>query len=74
MTQQDRPAQGRRSVAGQVGTSFVITLWLEPSEEATRPEWRWRVTEGQHGEQRYFRSVADLLSYVSERTALPPPD
>ncbi len=29
--------------------SFVITLWLEPSAE---PEWRWRVTCVQTGEQR----------------------
>lgn len=74
MAQQHRPAQARRTPTGQAGTSFVITLWLEPTDEAKRPEWRWRVAGGQHGEQRYFRSVADLLTYVSECTALPPPD
>jgi len=74
MTPHDRQAKRRDSLTGQVGTSFVISLWLEPTDEATRPEWRWRITGGQDGEQRYFRRVADLLAYVSERTLLPPPD
>lgn len=73
MPPKERSTGKRRSTPAYSGTSFVITLWLEPTEEATTPEWRWRVTEGQNGEQRYFRRVADLLSYVSERTELPPP-
>ncbi len=62
-----------REESGRAGTSFVITLWLEPTEEASRPEWRWKVTEGQSHGPRYFRSLSLLLAYVSERTGAPPP-
>lgn len=58
---------------GRGGTSFVITLWLEPSQDPDRPEWRWRVTDERSGEPRYFRWVSDLLGYVSERSRVPPP-
>lgn len=58
---------------GGATTSFVITLWLEPTQDSARPEWRWRVTDGQSGEQRYFRWLTDLLGFVSERSAVPPP-
>ena len=54
------------------GMSFVITLWLEPTE-GDQPEWRWRVTEMETGAQRYFRKLADMLAYVSERAGVSPP-
>lgn len=62
-----------RADPGRTVASFVITLWLEPSKGTAGSEWRWRVTEGQGGTTRYFRKLADLLSYVSERTDAPPP-
>ena len=55
------------------GMSFVITLWLEPTEADDQPEWRWRVTDVETGAQRYFRKLPDLLAYVSERSGVSPP-
>ncbi len=50
--------------------SFVITLWLEPSAE---PEWRWRVTCVQTGEQRLFHHLQDFLTFVSTEADVPAP-
>lgn len=66
-------AQGGTGEAGRRSTSFVMTLWLEPTDRPDQPEWRWRVTEIQTGEQRYFRRLTDLLTYVSERAGVSPP-
>lgn len=53
--------------------SFVMTLWLEPMDPPGQAEWRWRVVQVLTGEQRYFRSLADLLAYVSDEAGVPPP-
>lgn len=73
MTPRTRPARDAHAQRAPAGRSFVITLWLEPTEEPTRPEWRWRVNEGGADECRYFRSLTRLLAYLSERTGAPPP-
>lgn len=76
MTPRGRPGsdeQAERAERATAGRSFVITVWLEPTEEPTRPEWRWRVNESRAEEYRYFRSVSRLLAYLSERTGAPPP-
>lgn len=39
------------------GVSFVILLWLEPSEGTAEPEWRWRVRRAQTGEEACFRRL-----------------
>lgn len=54
-------------------TSFVMTLWLEPPRTSDRAEWRWRVTHIQTGEQRYFRRLGDVLTYVSSSSGAPAP-
>ena len=53
--------------------SFVLRLWLEPAGEDS-PEWRWQVQHVQSGEQRYFRSLTDILDFVAESTGLEPPE
>ena len=54
------------------GNSFVLRLWLEPTSEDS-PEWRWQVQHVQSGEQRYFRSLTDILDFISERAGVEPP-
>jgi hypothetical protein len=53
--------------------SFVMVLWLEEGEFPEGPEWRWRVTRVQTGRKKYFRRVADVLSYVSAEAGVAPP-
>ncbi len=55
------------------GSTFVMTLWLEPRSVQEDPEWRWRVIQVQTGERRYFRRLSDLLAYVSNQTGVRPP-
>jgi hypothetical protein len=55
------------------GVSFVMTVWLEPQAVDAKPEWRWRVTHVQTGEQAYFRQLPDVLEYVSTRAGVSPP-
>ncbi len=52
--------------------SFVLRLWLE-SAGGTPSEWRWRVQHVQSGQERYFRSLADVLDFVSICAGLAPP-
>ncbi len=52
---------------------FVILLWLEPQPGAAAPVRRWRVKQGQTGEEACFHRLGDLLAYVSSRTGLPAP-
>lgn len=66
-------ARGRTGETGRRGISFVMTLWLEPTNRPDQPEWRWRVVEVPTGKRHYFLRVADLLAYVSERADVPPP-
>ena len=54
------------------GNSFVLRLWLEPASEDS-PEWRWQVQHVQSGEQRYLRSLTDILDFISERDGVEPP-
>jgi hypothetical protein len=54
-------------------SSFIIVLWLESRELPGKPEWRWRVTEVQTGEEAYFHRLADLMTFVSEKVGVPPP-
>ncbi len=56
-----------------MGMSFVMTLWLEPRAVEAEPEWRWRVTHVQTGEQVYFRRVADVLAYISTKAGVSSP-
>lgn len=53
--------------------SFVMTLWLEPREVKAEPEWRWRVSHVQTGEQAYFRRLTDMLAFVASRSGVPGP-
>ena len=53
--------------------SFVIVLWLERREVEAEPEWRWRVTHVQSGQQAYFTKLADVLAYVGTRAEVSPP-
>lgn len=53
--------------------SFVITLWLEPTQGDGESEWRWRVVEGPSGTPHYFRRLTDVLSFVSDRTGVKAP-
>ena len=66
-------SESQISHQGRKGVSFVMTLWLEPTETGGHPEWRWRVVEVRTGAQRYFRRLADLLAYVSEKAGVSPP-
>ncbi len=66
-------AKGGTVGAGRKGVSFVMTLWLEPTDSPGQPQWRWRVVEVATGEQHYFLWVANMLAYVSERAGVPPP-
>lgn len=61
-----------RSVPGRF-PSFVMTLWLEPSNSPERAEWRWRVVRTDTGERRYFRRLKDVVSYVSSETGVEGP-
>ena len=53
--------------------SFVMVVWLESDGETAEPEWRWRVNHVKTGEQVYFRRLADVLAYVSEKAGAAPP-
>ncbi len=53
--------------------TFIIVLWMESRELPGEPEWRWRVTEVQSGEEAYFQRMEDLLAYVSEKAGVSPP-
>jgi len=52
--------------------SFVLRLWLEPSNEQV-PDWRWKVHHVQSGTERYFRDLANVLEFVSEFANVGPP-
>ena len=52
--------------------SFVMRLWLEPTDERL-PEWRWKVHHVQTGQERYFRSLADVLEFVAGCAEEAPP-
>ena len=52
--------------------SFVLQLWLESAGGASS-EWRWRVQHVQSGQERYFRSLPDVLDFVSNCAGLAPP-
>ena len=54
------------------GVSFVLRLWLESAGGASC-EWRWRVQHVQSGQERYFRSLPDVLDFVSICAGLAPP-
>ena len=54
--------ESQNAPQGRMGASFVMTLWLEPTEGGAQPEWRWRVVEVRTGAQRYFRRLADLMA------------
>jgi len=73
MAQSAPPAGPGSARPGASRPTFVITLWLEPSEPVAEPEWRWRVSDPTGGEPRYFRRLPDLLAYVSEEAEAPPP-
>ncbi len=70
---QSRPRrrQGVTPLGGSV--SFVITLWSELREVEAEPEWRWRVTHVQTGEQAYFRWLSDVLAFITAESGLPAP-
>ncbi len=59
--------------AGRKGVSFVMTLWLEPTDSPGQPQWRWRVVDAQKNQQVYFSKLADVLAYVSEQAGVSPP-
>ncbi len=73
MARTEPPSGPDPSSSGASYRTFVITLWLEPSERAAEPEWRWRVTDPTGREPRYFRRLPDLLAFVSEQAEAPPP-
>ncbi len=52
--------------------SFVLRLWLE-SAGGDAPEWRWQVHHVQSGEQRYFRSLTNMLEFVAACAGVEPP-
>ena len=68
--QGDGPGPGR---SGDKRASFVITLYLEPRSVEAAPEWRWRVSHIQTGEQVYFKRLDDFLEYVSTQSGVPRP-
>ncbi len=61
------------SERGAKAVSFVMTVWLEPQEAETNPEWRWRVSHVQTGDQVYFRQLKEVLAYISTKSGVPPP-
>ena len=73
----DGEPQGSRPESGSSTrrASFVMTLWLEGANDATTPQWRWRVIDAQDAsiEPTYFTKLSELLSYVSERAGVSPP-
>ncbi len=69
-------SQGDRSGRGRPldkRASFVITLYLEPRDVEAEPEWRWRVSHIQTGEQVYFKRLDDFLDYVAKKSGVPRP-
>lgn len=52
--------------------SFVLRLWLEPTSRESS-EWRWRVYHVQSGEERYCRTLADVLEFVEGCANVAPP-
>ncbi len=52
--------------------SFVLRLWAE-SASGESPDWRWKVHHVQSGEERYFRSLGDVLDFVEGCAGVAPP-
>ncbi len=50
-----------------------MTLWLEPQQVEAEPEWRWRVSHVQTGEQAYFRRLTDVLAFITSQSGIPAP-
>lgn len=59
--------------SGSSGASFVMTVWLEPREGDGDPEWRWRVSHAQTGEEAHFRRLADVLTFIATQSGRTPP-
>jgi environmental stress-induced protein Ves len=50
-----------------------MTVWLEPSDGDSDPQWRWRVSHAQTGEEAHFTRLADVLSFISAQSGSRPP-
>lgn len=50
-----------------------MTVWLEPSADNGDPEWRWRVSHAQTGEEAHFRRLTDVLTFIAAQSGFPPP-
>lgn len=59
--------------SGSSGASFVMTVWLEPGKGDGDPEWRWRVSHAQTGEEAHFRRLTDVLTFITTQSGRPPP-
>ncbi len=53
--------------------SFVVVLWLESRHTGQDAEWRWRVRCVQTGDEKCFRRVGDVLTFVADEAGAPPP-
>ncbi|MCI0438077.1 MAG: hypothetical protein L0177_02975 [Chloroflexi bacterium] len=58
----------------QGDVSFVLRLWLEPSESQQLPRWRWQVRHVQSSRIRYCGSLGDVLKFVSMCSGVAPPE
>jgi hypothetical protein len=61
-----------QEAVGTKGASFVLTLWLEQTHRASH-EWRWKVHHVQSGDERYLRTLSEVLEFVSERADVSAP-
>jgi hypothetical protein len=61
-----------QEAVGTKSASFVLTLWLEQTCRAA-PEWRWKVHHVQSGDERYFRTLSEMLEFVSESSNVSAP-
>jgi hypothetical protein len=54
--------------------AFIVRIWFEPREIQTMPsQWRGMVQYVASGEQRYFNSFEQLISFVVKNAGLPEP-
>ncbi|HRW49738.1 MAG: hypothetical protein M9936_31805 [Caldilinea sp.] len=54
--------------------SFILTIWQEGEPMTATARWRYSLEFPQTGDRIGFRSSADLLAYIGQWTAGPPPE
>ncbi len=54
---------------------FILGLWLQPGRRPGGPAaWRYSLENPHTSERRGFKDVTELMTFLAEWTAAPPPE